>query len=178
MKRSRFTEEQIIGILREQEAGAKTAEVCRRHGISGVTRGLALGLLVLAVLAPFVDLVAGELPLALAFAALGALVLALIGILGGIWAEKYDHLASVENFVIVPLAFLSGSFYDVTRVAEPWATLSLVNPLTHAVGGFRAALTGAAGTHAGLSLGVLLAASALLAAACHRALDRSPRLKP
>jgi ABC-2 type transport system permease protein len=141
-------------------------------------RGLALGATVLAVMAAFVSLAGVDVLRATAFAVLTAALFALVGVLGGIWARKFDHLASVENFVIVPLAFLSGSFYDVERLAEPWATLSHANPVTFAVSGVRGALAGVAGASDGLGLAILGSATLVLGAIAWRLLARSPRLRP
>lgn len=155
-----------------------TTELLAAFVGAGIARGLILGAVILAAFAPFVELRASGALLALVHAVLAAILLSLIGILSGVWARKYDHVATIENFVVVPLAFLSGSFYDARTLPEPWATLSLANPLTYTVGGFRHALTGAEEGPTEIGLGVLVAASLVLGAVCHRVLARSPKLKP
>lgn len=82
---------------------------------------------------------------ALAFYALSAsFMMAAVGLLGGIWAEKFDHLAAVTNFIILPLSMLSGTFYPISVFVEPFQTLSHFNPFFHLIDGFRYAFTGAA----------------------------------
>lgn len=66
-----------------------------------------------------------------------AVILGALGIAGGIWADKFDHLAAVTNFVIVPLTFLSGTFYDVKVMVEPFQTLAHFNPIFYMIDGYR-----------------------------------------
>ncbi len=66
-----------------------------------------------------------------------AVILGALGIAGGIWADKFDHLAAVTNFVIVPLTFLSGTFYDVKVMVEPFQTLAHFNPVFYMIDGYR-----------------------------------------
>ncbi len=73
-----------------------------------------------------------------------AIILGSVGALGGIWADKFDHLAAVTNFVIVPLTFLSGTFYDVKVMVEPFETLAHMNPIFYMIDGFRYAFLGVA----------------------------------
>jgi ABC-2 type transport system permease protein len=93
-----------------------------------------------------------------------------IGLLGGIWADKFDHLAAVTNFIIVPLTFLSGTFYSTSILPEPIRTFSHYNPVFSLIDGFRYGfighadaplLTGAAIT-GGLALALCWACWAIL----------------
>jgi ABC-2 type transport system permease protein len=68
--------------------------------------------------------------------------MATVGLLGGIWASKFDHLSAITNFVILPLTMLSGTFYPITVFSEPFETLSHFNPFFHLIDGFRFAFTG------------------------------------
>jgi ABC-2 type transport system permease protein len=87
------------------------------------------------------------------FAAMGAIALGAVGVLGGIWAEKFDHLAAVTNFVIVPLTMLSGTFYDIKVLVEPFETLSHLNPFFFLIDGFRYGFIGVANSN--LAVGVV-----------------------
>jgi len=78
------------------------------------------------------------------FALMAAIFLAALGAMGGIWADKFDHLAAVTNFVIVPLTFLSGTFYDINVLAEPFQTLAYIDPIFFLIDGFRYGFLGAA----------------------------------
>jgi ABC-2 type transport system permease protein len=71
------------------------------------------------------------------FSLSSAVILGAVGILGGIWADKFDHLAAVTNFVIVPLTFLSGTFYDVKVMVEPFETIAHLNPIFYMIDGYR-----------------------------------------
>ena len=78
--------------------------------------------------------------LILSFSILGYLLLSLIGLVAGIWAEKFDNMSAITNFVINPLTFLSGTFYSVDRLKEPFYTISLYNPFYYIIDGFRSSL--------------------------------------
>ena len=64
-------------------------------------------------------------------------MLALLGMIGGIWAEKFDHIAAVTNFVITPLSFLSGTFYSIERLPDGWEAIAHFNPFFYLIDGFR-----------------------------------------
>ena len=68
---------------------------------------------------------------------MATIFLAAIGAMGGIWADKFDHLAAVSNFVIVPLTFLSGTFYDINVLVEPFRSLADFDPIFYLIDGFR-----------------------------------------
>ncbi|MEL6957096.1 MAG: ABC transporter permease, partial [Pseudomonadota bacterium] len=78
------------------------------------------------------------------FGAAAAIILAALGAMGGIWADKFDHLAAVTNFVIVPLTFLSGTFYDIKVMIEPFYTMALFDPFFYLIDGFRYGFLGVA----------------------------------
>jgi ABC-2 type transport system permease protein len=129
----------------------------------GVVRGLAVGAAVAVCLVPFVRLHVHA-PVFILFHGLAAaLLLSLLGIVAGIWAQKFDHIAAFTNFVVTPLAFLSGTFYTVDRLPEPWHAIALLNPFFYMIDGFR---YGFLGHHDGdLAIGaatILLADLALL----------------
>ncbi|NBC32700.1 MAG: ABC transporter permease [Alphaproteobacteria bacterium] len=103
----------------------------------GVTRGLLVGVVTYAAMQPFVPLGIHD-PFFIAFHALAAaMMLSLLGMMGGIWANKFDHIAAVTNFVITPLAFLSGTFYSIERLPEGWQIAAHFNPFFYMIDGFR-----------------------------------------
>ncbi|MFA6021920.1 MAG: ABC transporter permease, partial [Rhodospirillales bacterium] len=69
-------------------------------------------------------------------------MLSLLGMMGGIWADKFDHMAAVTNFVITPLSFLSGTFYTIDRLPEIFHAVALVNPFFYMIDGFRYGMIG------------------------------------
>jgi ABC-2 type transport system permease protein len=127
-----------------------------------VVRGLAVAAVVLAAMWPVAGFTAPAPLLALAAAALGAALLGLVGVVAGLWAEKFDQMATITNFVITPLAFLSGTFYSVERLPEPLRLLAHADPLFWMIDGFRAGLTGHADGNAPLGLAGLAACVVVL----------------
>ncbi len=103
----------------------------------GITRGLICGFVLSIVVIGFVNLEVDQFLALFYFAFMGSLFLALIGVLTAIWAEKFDQLAAITNFVITPLAFLSGTFYSIERLPEPFYTASQFNPFFYLIDGFR-----------------------------------------
>jgi ABC-2 type transport system permease protein len=95
-----------------------------------------------------VTLITGPVPLphplwAAAFAVLGGGILGALGLIAGIWADKFDQLAAFQNFVIVPLTFLSGVFYSVHSLPPFWQAASHLNPFFYMIDGFRYGFFGA-----------------------------------
>ncbi len=72
------------------------------------------------------------------------MMLSLLGIVGGIWADKFDHIAAVTNFVVMPMTFLSGTFYSIERLPEFWQLIAHLNPFFYMIDGFRAGFIGVA----------------------------------
>ncbi len=105
--------------------------------MGGLTRGIAVGIAALAVMAFFADVHIFSAGMILFHAVAGCLLMSMAGILAAIWAEKFDHMAAVTNFIITPLTFLSGTFYTVDRLPE-WARfMAHYNPFFYNIDGFR-----------------------------------------
>jgi ABC-2 type transport system permease protein len=103
----------------------------------GVTRGLFVGTGVFFVLQFFVNLPVSHPFFVFYFAVSAALMLALLGVIGGLWAQKFDHMSAMTNFVIMPLSFLSGTFYSIDRLPDFWQQITLFNPFFHMINGIR-----------------------------------------
>ena len=142
-----------------------------------VTRGLLVALTTAVALSFFVPLWPQHLWAVLFFGLGAASLMAMVGLLTGIWAEKFDQLAVVNQFVILPLSFLSGTFYSIGSLPEAWQTVSLLNPLFYLIDGFRYGFLGTA--EGDLRIGILytLALNAILFAVCLRVLKSGWRLK-
>ena len=113
-------------------------ELSFSYALGGMTRGLMVGISVgitIYLMLPTIEV--SNLAYILYFAFSSSLLLSLLGILCGIWSEKFDHMASVTNFVIVPLTFLSGTFYTVDRLPEFWGFVANWNPFFYMIDGFR-----------------------------------------
>ena len=111
--------------------------------LASMARGLMVGLGVLAATAWFVPLPLAAPAWALAFALLGSAILGALGLIAGIWAEKFDQIAAFQNFIILPLTFLSGVFYSLRSLPAFWQGLSHLNPFFYMIDGFRYGFFGA-----------------------------------
>ncbi len=113
------------------------AELTLAWVAGGVTRGLFVGCSTALAMWVVVSFQMPHPEFAIFHAVAGSMMLALLGILGGLWAEKFDHMAAMTNFVITPLAFLSGTFYSVERLPEAWRFIAHLNPFFYMIDGFR-----------------------------------------
>ena len=105
--------------------------------LAAIIRGLVVGACVWLVALFFVDLPVAQPLLILAFAVLGGGLLGALGIIAGIWAEKFDQMAAFQNFIIMPLSFLSGVFYSIHSLPPFWQKVSHLNPFFYMIDGFR-----------------------------------------
>ncbi|MDO9277177.1 MAG: ABC transporter permease [Polaromonas sp.] len=122
---------------------------------SSVLRGLAVGTGVFAVTVYF-GRPSFEAPLwIVVFAFLGAALLGGLGLIAGLWAEKFDQMAVFQNFVIMPLTFLSGVFYSIHSLPPAWQTVSHLNPFFYMIDGFRYGFFGVSDVSPWISLGIV-----------------------
>ncbi|WP_404301816.1 ABC transporter permease [Alicycliphilus denitrificans] len=122
---------------------------------SSVVRGLAVGLGVfLATLAFAAPQFAAPLWI-LVFALLGAALLATLGVIAGLWADKFDQMAAFQNFIIVPMTFLSGVFYSIASLPPFWQGVSRLNPFFYMIDGFRYGFFGVSDVSPWLSLTIV-----------------------
>ncbi|QLC24540.1 ABC transporter permease [Parasphingopyxis algicola] len=111
------------------------------------------------------------------FGLMGSIMLALFGVLTSIWAEKFDHAAAVTNFVVAPLALLSGTFYTIERLDPVFQAVSAFNPFFYVISGFRYGFIGATDSNLVTGVIVLLALNMALCALCYRLLVRGWKIK-
>ena len=145
--------------------------------MGGLTRGMFVGAGTFVGMSVFVSMSIYSLAAAVFYAAIASALMSLIGLLGGIWAEKFDHLATVTNFVITPLAFLSGTFYSVQQLPDFAFWVTQYNPFFYMIDGFRFALTGHAEGSLIFGAGLLTGLTLILAIIAHVVLVRGYRLK-
>ena len=144
---------------------------------ASVVRGVLVGLGVAAAALFFVPLRL-EAPLwMVAFAVLGAALLGALGLVAGILSEKIDQLAAFQNFVIMPLTFLSGVFYSVHSLPAVWQALSHVNPFFYLIDGFRYGFFGVSDVAPAISLAVLGVSLLLISAGALRMLASGYKLR-
>lgn len=142
-----------------------------------ITRGLVVGVATALTMLPFVDLVPTHFWAVLYFGMGAAAMLAMVGVIGGIWAEKFDHLAVVNNFFIMPATFLSGTFYSVTMLPDPVRSISYFNPFFYMIDGFRYGFTGHADGSLVTGVVVVAVINIALAISCYAVLRAGWRLK-
>jgi ABC-2 type transport system permease protein len=130
--------------------------------LSSILRGVVVGTGVLLVAAFFVPLSFAGLWWVLLFAVLGAGLLASLGVVAGLWAEKFDQMATFQNFIIVPMTFLSGVFYSLHSLPPMWLHISRLNPFFYLIDGFRFGFFGQSDVSPYLSFGVASAAFVLV----------------
>lgn len=135
-------------------------EIFAAFTAAATVRGLVIGGAIVAGAAPFVHLSAQDPALVVAFAVLGGTFLGALGLIAALCATRFEELAGFQSFVVVPLSFLSGVFYRVDALSEPWRTISLMNPCFYLVDGFRHGFFGGSAVPPGRS--VALATASLL----------------
>lgn len=123
---------------------------------AAVVRGVMVALAVYLVAVLFVELPLEAGWAILVFAVLGSATLGVLGLIAGIWAEKFDQLAGFQNFFILPLSFLSGVFYSIHSLPSIWQTVSQFNPFFYLIDGFRFGFFGQSDADPVLSLAVTL----------------------
>ncbi|WP_138380575.1 ABC transporter permease [Luteithermobacter gelatinilyticus] len=119
-------------------------EIAVAYMLGGVTRGLLVGVILTLAMFLFVRLPFSHVWAMLYFGIGTAMLLSLLGIIAGIWAEKFEQSAAINNFIIVPLSFLSGTFYSIDRLPGIWHDLSHINPFFYMIDGFRYGMIGRA----------------------------------
>jgi ABC-2 type transport system permease protein len=144
---------------------------------ASMVRGLVVGLGVMAVTVWFAPLQLAEPLWIVVFAALGAAMLGTLGLLAGLWAEKFDQMAAFQSFIIAPMTFLSGVFYSVHSLPPVWQAVSHLNPFFYMIDGFRRGFFGASDVSPWLSLGVVSAAFAVVAFVALRLLASGYKLR-
>jgi ABC-2 type transport system permease protein len=147
--------------------------------LGAMVRGLVVGLGVFVVtllIMPGPVAIAHPL-VAIAFAVLGSAILGTLGVIAGIWADKFDELAAFQNFLIMPLTFLSGVFYSIHTLPPFWQALSHFNPFFYMIDGFRYGFFGLSDIDPGISLGLVAIAAIVLAAVALSMLARGYKLR-
>ncbi len=152
-------------------------EIFSAYTIAAMVRGLTVGLGVFVVTAWFAHMTFAW-PLWIAvFALLGAAILGTMGLIAGIWAEKFDQLAAFQNFLIMPLTFLSGVFYSIHSLPPFWLTVSHLNPFFYMIDGFRYGFFGQSDINPWTSLAIVSAFLVVLALLAIRLLKSGYRLR-
>ena len=130
-------------------------EICAGYATAGILRGMVVGLACLPPILFFCSIHVASLWAVFGFGILGSALLAIMGILTGLWSTKFDHLAAITNFAVMPMTFLSGTFYSIDSLPPEWRHIAHFNPFFYIIDGFRYGLTGHAESNLWLGFGVL-----------------------
>ena len=131
---------------------------------AAIARGLLVGLGVYLVTLFYAPPQAAAPLWVFAFALLGSGLMGVLGLLAGLWADKFDQMAVFQNFIVMPMTFLAGVFYSIHSLPTVWQTLSHLNPFFYMIDGFRYGFFGVSDVSPWLSLGVAGSAVALVSA--------------
>jgi ABC-2 type transport system permease protein len=152
-------------------------ELMSAYVLASVIRGLVVGLGVLLVTLFFVDLRIDNPFWVFAHALVGSALLGTMGLIAGVWAEKFDQLAAFQNFIIVPATFLSGVFYSIHSLPVVWQTVSHFNPFFYLIDGFRYGFFGLSDVNPWFSLAVGVCSWLVLSAIAMRMIVSGYKLR-
>ncbi len=152
-------------------------EILMGYLAGGVVRGLLIALVVAAALTLFLGLIPQHPLVVLVFVVLGGLFMGALGLLAGIVANKFDQMAAITNFIVTPLAFLSGTFYSVEALPPILNRMSHINPVFYLIDGLRFGMIGVSDSPPMLGLVVCSVATLLVCAATWQILRKGYRLK-
>jgi ABC-2 type transport system permease protein len=153
------------------------AELLIAYVAAAVCRAAVVGVLVYLVAAAFTGFQVENLGWTVYFAFTVSAAFAILGLLTAMWADKFDHLAVVPNFVLTPLTFLGGVFYSIDMLPDPWNTISRFNPILYMVNGLRHGLLGTSDVHVGWSASAVGAMLIGLVVLAHTLLGRGYKLR-
>lgn len=145
--------------------------------MGGATRGVVVGSVVGLAMTFVVPMHVHHVGYILFHAMAASLMLSLLGCIGGIWSDKFDHIAAVTNFVVTPLSFLSGTFYSIERLPPLFQTIAHLNPFFYAIDGFRYGFLGQSDVTPAVGLAVMAATDAALWWVCYRMFATGYKLK-
>ena len=144
---------------------------------AAVVRGFIVGASVLVITVFFVPTDFAAPLWIFIFGFLSAIILGILGLIAGIWAERFDQLAAFQNFIIIPATFLAGVFYSIYSLPSVWLTISHFNPFFYMVDGFRYGFLGISDVPPMISLGIVIMTCILLSTLALALLRRGYKLR-
>lgn len=153
------------------------AELTFAFALGGATRGIVVALVTWAAMYFFAPLNVTHFGAVVFFSVGASLMLSFVGVLGGIWAEKFDHLATVTTLFILPASFLSGTFYSVSQLPPILETVTHFNPFFYLIDGFRFGFIGQADGDLRIGVASIIGINLVLAIICHALFKRGYNLK-
>ena len=151
-------------------------QVCA-FAAGAATRGIVVGLVTAAAVYVFVQFKITHLWAVLYFGLGAALLMGLVGVVTGLWAEKFDHLAAVTTFIVMPMSMLSGTFYTINRLPAPIQVFSHYNPFFYMISGFRYGFTGVVDSSLTVGVAVVAGLIAVMSGVCLWLFQTGYRLK-
>ncbi len=145
--------------------------------MGGATRGVIVGTAVAVVMGFFAPVHVYNFGVILFYAIAAALMLSLLGVISGIWSEKFDHIAAVTNFIIMPLSFLSGTFYSIDKLNGFFNTIAHFDPFFYAIDGFRYGFIGHSDASLAVGMAVMVGVNVALWMICQRMFATGYKLK-
>ncbi len=158
-------------------APLSAAELLIAFLAAAVLRAVIVGGVLLAVLVPFTGLAVEHIWMILFYGICGSIIMGGLGLIGGMWSKTFDDMALLNNFIIMPLTFLSGVFYSVKQLPETWQLVNHWNPFFYLIDGFRFGFLGVGDTDPTQAVVIVLLACLLTIAVCWRLLAVGWRLK-
>jgi ABC-2 type transport system permease protein len=120
----------------------RTNEIIFAMVSASILRGIMVAVIAMAAVAVFIPLDFHNIALIIFYIFFSSLFLALLGLITGVFADSFDHVAAITSYIITPLSFLSGTFYSINNLPEFWRELAHYNPFFHMIDGFRYSMTG------------------------------------
>jgi ABC-2 type transport system permease protein len=145
--------------------------------LGGATRGIVVGCIVAVPMSFFVPIHFHNIGFIVYHGFMASLMLSLLGIVGGIWSVKFDHIAAVTNFVVTPLSFLSGTFYSIQRLPELAQSVAYANPFFYMIDGFRYGFIGSSDADPMLGMAVMAGINTALWLLCRQMFKVGYKLK-
>jgi len=145
--------------------------------LGGITRGVVVGFFSILISLVFIKVPFDNIFYMITFAILGSCFLSSLGYIAGLWAEKFDNMAAITNFVVVPLSFLSGTFFSINRLEGPLYIMSQFNPFFYIIDGFRFGFLGQSDANVYNGLIILIICNALLLAVCYLLFKKGYKIK-
>jgi len=164
----------IIDLLMPPLTGS---EITFSLTMGGVTRGVLVGTVVATSVFVFIPFTIHHWLAALFYLFFSSLMLALIGLLTGIWSQSFDQLSAITNYIITPLSFLSGTFYSIRQLPPFWYKVCHFNPFFYMIDGFRYAFTGYADGSISTGIVVISATNVVLWYIAQRLISKGYKLK-
>ena len=154
------------------------SEILIGYIAGGIVRGLVCALAVMLVIFPWAGIWPQSPLTMLWFALNGSVMMALLGLMAAIHAQRFDQMSAITNFVIIPLSFLSGTFYSITALPSAFQTVSLINPFFYLIDGFRHGAIGISDSSLVAGIAITLAINVTLWLLAWRWLTTGYKLKP